>query len=157
MGWIEKQLINGEEKDIWLILNENRKDITMTIPHLGSAQSRGTRYAGVEIRNSFNEPVQIFADDKLIESICYLEEGNTKNLSTLDVDGVYIFYLPITDENDSTKLFRLKAQTLTTVEVVETIDIEVIADDVVSWTVDGDADSTGTIVLNQRPVVVNQQ
>jgi hypothetical protein len=152
-GWIEKQTINGEEKDIWLILNENRKDITMTIPHLGSAASQGTRYAGVEIRNYAGEPVQVFVDDKLIESVCYLEEGNTRNLSTLDVDGVYTFYLPISAENDSSKLFRLKAQTLTTVQVVETIDLDLQADKVASWWIDGEADPIGVQVLNEKPVI----
>lgn len=141
-GWIEKQLVNGEEKDIWLILNENRKDITMTIPHLGSAGNQGTKYAGVEIANYSGEPVQIFVGDKLIEAVCYLEDGNTKNLSTLDIDGVYTFFLPITEEGATEKEFRLKAQTLTTVQVVETIDITVIADDVVGWKVDGLADTT---------------
>jgi hypothetical protein len=140
VGWIENQLVNGDEKDIWLILNENRKDVTMVIPHLGSAASQGTKYAGVEISNHFGEPVQIFVGDKLIESVCYLEEGNTKNLSTLDVDGVYTFFLPITEEGATEKSFRLKAQTLTTVNTVETTDITLIADDVVSWTVDGDPD-----------------
>lgn len=154
-GWIEKQLINGVEKDIWLILNENRKDITMTIPHLGSAASQGTKYAGVEIRNYSGDPVQVFVGDKLIEAVCYLEEGNTKNLSTLAADASYIFYLPITEEGVTEKSFRLKAQTLTTVQVVETIDITLIADDIVGWTIDGLADSTGTQVVDEEPVVTD--
>jgi len=39
-GWIETELVNGDEKDIWLILNENRKDITTVIPHFGAANSK---------------------------------------------------------------------------------------------------------------------
>lgn len=140
LGWIETQLINGEEKDIWLILNENRKDVTMVIPHLGSAASQGTKYAGVEITNYSGEPVQVFVGDKLIEAVCYLEEGNTTNLSTLDVNGVYTFFLPITEEGVLEKSFRLKAQTLTTVQTVETIDITLTADDVVGWIIDGEDD-----------------
>jgi hypothetical protein len=140
LGWIEEQLINGEEKDIWLILNENRKDVTMVIPHMGSAASQGTKYAGVEIANYSGEPVQVFVGDKLIEAVCYLEEGNTKNLSTMDVNGVYTFFLPITEEGATEKSFRLKAQTLTTVQTVETIDITLTADDVVKWVIDGEDD-----------------
>jgi len=143
MGWIEKQNVNGDDKDIWLILNENRKDITMVIPHLGSAASQGTKYAGVEISNYSGEPVQVFVGDKLIEAVCFLEEGNTRNLSTIDVDGVYTFYLPITEEGVTEKSFRLKAQTLTTVQTVETIDLTLIADEVVGWVIDGEIDDNG--------------
>lgn len=137
LGWIETQYVNGEEKDIWLILNENRKDVTMVIPHMGSAQSQGTKYAGVEITNHSNEPVQIFVGDKLIEAVCFLEDGNTKNLSTIDVDGAYTFFLPITEKDTLSKSFRLKAQTLTTVETIETTDITLTADEVSGWVVDG--------------------
>ncbi len=152
VGWIESQLINGNEKDIWLILNENRKDVTMVIPHFGSAGSQGTKYAGIEITNHTGEPVQIFVGDKLIESVCFLEEGNTRNLSTLDVDGSYTFYLPITEEGATEKSFRLKAQTLTTVLTLETADITLVADEVVGWVVDGEADVTAEPVVEEAPV-----
>lgn len=151
-GWIETQLINGEEKDIWLILNENRKDVVMVIPHMGSALEQGTKYAGIEVTNYAGEPVQIFVGDKLIESVCYLEEGNTRNLSTLDADGSYIFYLPITEEGATEKSFRLKAQTLTTVQTVETVDITLVADEVVGWVIDGEPDTTEEPVV-EDPVV----
>lgn len=141
VGWIESQIVNDEEKDIWLVLNENRKDITMVIPHFGAANSNGTKYAGIEITNHYGEPVQIFAGDKLIEAVCYLEDGNTKNLSTLDVNGVYTFFLPINEEDVMEKSFRFTAQTLTTVQEVEITDITVIADDVVKWVVDGEPDT----------------
>jgi hypothetical protein len=141
LGWIETQYVNGDEKDIWLILNENRKDVTMVIPHMGSAQSQGTKYAGIEITNHSGEPVQVFVGDKLIEAVCFLEEGNTRNLSTLDIDGSYTFFLPITEEGIMKKSFRLKAQTLTTVQVIESADITLVADEVVGWVIDGEVDS----------------
>lgn len=140
VDWIETQTINDSEKDIWLILNENRKDVTMVIPHLGAVNSNGTKYAGIEITNHSDEPVQIYVDDKLIESICYLEDGSSTNLSTLDINGVYTFFLPITDEDATEKTFRLKAQTLTTVQTVEIVDITALADDIAEWVIDGEAD-----------------
>ena len=140
VGWIETQYINGKEKDVWLILNENRKDITMIVPHYGSAGSKGTKYAGVEITNYYDEPVQIYVGDKLIEAVCYLEDGNTQNLSTIDIDGAYTFYLPITEEDTTEKTFRLKGQTLQSASIIESIDLTVHADSVVSWTVDGEPD-----------------
>jgi len=144
VDWIETQLVNGEEKDIWLILNNDRSDVTMVIPHYGSATSSGTKYAGVEITNHSNDPVRIYVDDELIESVCYLEDGNTKNLSTLAVNGVYTFFLPITEKDATEKTFRLSAQTLTSAQTIETADITVVADKVVTWEVDGKADESET-------------
>jgi hypothetical protein len=143
-GWIETQYVNDDEKDIWLILNENRKDVTMVVPHYGAANSKGTKYAGIEISNHFGEPVQIFAGDKLIESVCYLEDGNTRNLSTIDNNGVYVFFLPINEEDVTEKSIRFKAQTLQTVQEVELADITIIADDIVKWVVDGEPDIAPT-------------
>ena len=153
VGWIESQLINGEEKDVWLILNENRKDVTMIIPHFGSAGSQGTKYAGIEITNYSGEPLQIFVGDKLIESVCFLEEGNTTNLSTLAADGSYTFYLPITEEDATEKSFRLKAQTLQTVITVETADITLVADEVVGWIIDGEPDVSEEPDTEEEPAV----
>lgn len=141
IDWIETQTINGEEKDIWLILNEDRNDVTMVIPHYGSNTS-GTKYAGIEITNHSSDPVRIYVDDDLIESVCYLEDGNTKNLSTLDVNSVYTFFLPISEEDVTEKSFRFSAQTLTSAQTIESSDITVIADSVVSWKVDGVADES---------------
>jgi len=136
-GWIEKEIVNGEEKDVWLILNENRKDVVMVIPHFGSATSKGTKYAGIEITNHSGDPVQVYVGDKLIESVCYLEEGNPLNLSTLDRNGSYTFILPITEEDATQKEFTFTAKHLTTAAEIEVAEITVIADSVVYWEVDG--------------------
>ncbi len=140
VGWIEQEIVNGEEKDIWLILNENRKDVVMVIPHFGSVNSKGTKYAGIEITNHSGDPVQIYVGDKLIESVCYLEDGNPLNLSTLDRNGSYTYIIPITEEDITAKEFTFTAKHLTTAAEVEVAEITVIADSVVSWEVDGVAD-----------------
>jgi len=141
LGWIEKELVNGEEKDIWLILNENRKDVTIIIPHLGSAQNSGTKYGNLRISNTSGDPVQIFADDKLIESICYLEDGSIENLSTIDRNGTYTFIMPIYEEDALEAEYILSAHHLTNGTVIETTTITVIAEDTVDWEVDGQPDS----------------
>lgn len=141
VGWIESQLVNGEDKDIWLILNENRKDITMAVPHFGALNSSGTKYAGVTISNEYGEPVQIYAGDRLIEAVCYLEDGSTKNLSTLDVNGSYTFYLPITEEDAVEKDFIFSAKHLTNGQTIEgPVTVTLIADGTVKWVVDGKED-----------------
>lgn len=139
-GWIEKENINGEEKDIWLILNENRKDVTFVVPHLGAAANKGTKYANLKIKNTLSDPVQIYVGDKLIESLCYLEEGNAKNLSTIDYQGEYTFIMPITEEDAVERELTLTAKHLTTSEIMDQQTITVIADETVTWNVDDQAE-----------------
>lgn len=140
LGWIENELVNDEEKDIWLILNENRKDVTIIIPHLGAAQSSGTKYGNLRISNTSGDPVQIFAGDKLIESVCYLEDGSTENLSTIDRNGTYTFIMPIIEEEATEAVYILSAKHLTNGSTIETTTITVVAEETVDWVVDGVAD-----------------
>ncbi len=141
LGWIENELVNDEEKDIWLILNENRKDVTIIIPHLGAAQSSGTKYGSLRITNTSGDPVQIFAGDKLIESVCYLEDGSTENLSTIDRSGTYTFIMPIIEEEATEASYILSAKHLTNGSIIEETTITVVADETVDWLVDGVPDS----------------
>jgi hypothetical protein len=142
LGWIEKQLIDGEEYDIWLILNENRKDVTMIIPHLGAAQSTGMKYGNLTITNLTNEPVQIFAGDKLIEDVCFLENGIPENLSTLDRYGSYTYIMPVMGgEGVLDADYVLSARHLTNGSTLETATIKVYVDDTVEWIVDGEPDA----------------
>ncbi|MBA7711061.1 hypothetical protein ES703_120013 [subsurface metagenome] len=133
-------MVNGEEKDIWLILNENRKDVTTIVPHLGAAQSSGTKYGNLRISNLSGDPVQIYAGDKLIESVCYLEEGSIQNLSTIDRNGTYTFILPIYEEEATEAEFILSAKHLTNGSTIESITITVVAEETVEWIVDGKPD-----------------
>jgi hypothetical protein len=138
VGWIEKQVINDEEKDIWLILNENRKDVTMIIPHHGSTLSQGVKYAGLNVDNQSGDPVIIEVNNKLIEYVCFLENGSTENLSTIEALGKYTYYIPITEQDATTIDVTLTASHLTNgtyVEGPETITLT--ADETTTWIVDG--------------------
>lgn len=137
-GWIEEQTVDGEDYPIWLILNENRKDVTIIVPHLGAAQSTGMKYGSVTITNLTPEPVQIFAGDKLIEDVCFLEDGFPENLSTLDRYGSYTFIMPITGGEGVLEAdFLLLAKHLTNANTLEQATIKVIADETVEWIIDG--------------------
>jgi len=140
-GWIEDQTVDGEDYPIWLVLNENRKDVTIIIPHLGSAQSTGMKYGNLRIVNSTPEPVQIYVGDKMIEDVCFLENGIPENLSTLDASGSYVFIMPIAGEDITDEDFMLSAKHLTNGSTIETATIKVIVDDQVEWIVDGVADT----------------
>jgi hypothetical protein len=137
LDWIENEMINGEEKDIWLILNENRKDVTMIVPHLNATKGKGMQYGNLKISNKSGDPVQIYVGDKLIESLCYLDDGSVKNLSTIDRNGTYTFVMPIYDPESSTEEITLTAKHLTNALVVEETTLDIQADSTVTWTVDG--------------------
>jgi hypothetical protein len=141
LGWVESQIVDGEEYPVWLVLNENRKDITIIVPHLGAAQSTGMKYGNLTITNMTPEPVQIFAGDKLIEDICFLENGLPENLSTLDRYGSYTFIMPIYGEDVTEAEFVMSAMHLTNGSTIETAIIKVKVDDTVEWIVDGVADA----------------
>jgi hypothetical protein len=140
LGWIETELVNGEDKDVWLILNDNRKDVTIIVPHMGAAQSNATKYGNLRITNLSGDPVQIFSGDKLIESICYLEDGSPLNLSTLDRNATYTFIMPIYEEGAMEADYILSAKHLTNGTTIESATIKVIAEDTVEWIVDGKED-----------------
>lgn len=138
VGRTETQLFNGEEKKIWLILNENRNDVNMIIPEFGSAASNQTKYAGIKITNATGDPVQISLGDKLIEAVCYLEKGSPLNLSTIDVLGEYTYYIPITEEDILKKDVILSARDLSSGNLVEApATITITADQTTEWVIDG--------------------
>ncbi len=140
LGWIEDQTIDGEEYPIWLILNEDRKDVTAIIPHLGAAQSTGTKYGSLTITNLSPEPVQVFAGDQLIEDVCFLENGLPENLSTLDRNGSYTYILPIYGEGATEASYVLSAKHLTNGSSIESATVTVSVDTAATWAVDGEAD-----------------
>ncbi len=138
LGWIETQIVDGEEYPVWLVLNENRKDITIIIPHLGAAQSTGMKYGNLTITNMTPEPVQIFAGDKLIEDVCFLENGLPENLSTIDRYGSYTYIMPIYGgEGVVEEDYILNAMHLTNGSTIESATVTVVVDETVEWMVDG--------------------
>ena len=144
LGWIESQIVDGEEYPVWLVLNENRKEITIIIPHLGAAQSTGMKYGNLTITNMTPEPVQIFAGDKLIEDVCFLENGLPENLSTIDRYGTYTFIMPIYGgEGVLEEDYILHAMHLTNGSTIESATITVVTDETVEWIVDGQPDDSG--------------
>jgi hypothetical protein len=105
---------------------------------MGAAQSTGMKYGSLTISNLTPEPVQIFAGDKLIEDVCFLESGLPENLSTLDRYGSYTFIMPVVGGEGVTDMdYILQAKHLTNGSTIETATVKVVADDSVEWIVDG--------------------
>ena len=134
-NWIEKQTINGEKGDIWLVLNENRSEMTMVVPHFGTDVTDFVKYGNLKIENDKTHPIQVYIGQKLIESEVYLEEGNTKNLSTIAGMESYEYVMPITDEEVDSVEYNLRAVHLTSGNPVKEEKVTVHADSTVVWTV----------------------
>jgi hypothetical protein len=139
IGWIEKQSINGKEGNIWLVLNENRSEMTMVVPHYGSDISNiKVKYGTLKVFNNTGDPVQIYANGDLIEYECYLEEGSPKNLSTIYAGDNYPFVMPVSDgeeEVDSVS-YNIKALHLTNGNTLKSEEVYVKVGETLNWVVE---------------------
>lgn len=138
--WIEEELINGEEVKIWMVLNENRDEVTYIVPHNGVDTQKKSYYGTIEITNFHNQPVIIKAGDKLIENVCYLDNGDKTNYSTVDVNGTTSFVMPILSDDIMEETYFLTATDLEG-KFIEEISITVAAEETVEWIVDGEAET----------------
>ncbi|MGM0375638.1 MAG: hypothetical protein ACQEQ0_02580 [Bacteroidota bacterium] len=136
IGWIEEQTINGDEGEIWLVLNENREEVTMVVPHFGNDLTDHVKYGNLKVVNDKTHPVQVYVGQQLIESVCYLEDGNVKNLSTIAGQEAYTFVMPITDEETDTVEYNLRAMHPTTGNAVKEEKVTVHAEETLTWTIE---------------------
>ncbi len=90
VGWIEKEVVAGNEVDIWAVINDARQSQDIWVPHYENANvipdTRGT----IRITNQYFEPLRIYANGQLIENIMYLD-GDTQASSILAVGDVIDF------------------------------------------------------------------
>ncbi len=139
IGWIEKQSINGNEGDIWLVLNENRSEMTMVVPHYGSdITDIEMKYGNLKVFNNTGDPIQIYANGDLIEYECYLEEGSPKNLSTILNDDSYSYVMPVSageEEVDSVS-YNIKALHLTNGNTLKSEEVYVKVGETLDWIVE---------------------
>ncbi len=147
--WVEQELINGDEVKIWMVLNENRKEVTYIVPHNGVDTQKKSWYGNIKVTNLHNQPVIIKAGDKLIESVCYLDNGSKNNLSSLANNGSQTYVMPVLDQETFEEIYILSARDLEG-RFIEDITLTVKPDKTVEWIIDGEADSDTTDV----PVVI---
>ena len=132
--WIEEENINGEDVKIWMVLNENRKDVTYIVPHNGIDTEKKSWYGNIKITNLHSIPVIIKAGDKLIENVCYLDGGSLLNYSTIDNTGTETYVMPILEENTMEETYILTARDLEGSFISDTT-ITVTPDITVEWIV----------------------
>ena len=135
-GWIERQTVMGEESYIWLVTNENRKEQTLIIPHQGAAALQSQLYGSINVTNNTADLLQVYAGGRLIEEVCYLEEGNNQNLSSLASLDSYTYILPIQDVDLGRQNYTLTAKNTISGSVVDSYTFELVADSTVNWSIE---------------------
>jgi hypothetical protein len=108
----------------------------MVVPHFGNALTDNIKYGNLKVVNDKSFPVQIYVGQQLIESVCYLEDGNAKNLSTVAGQENYIFVMPINDEEVDSVQYNLRAMHPTTGNAVKEEKVTVRADETFTWTIE---------------------
>lgn len=137
--WEETELINGEDVKIWMVLNETRKEVTYIVPHNGIDTQKKSWYGNIKITNLHNIPIIVKAGDKLIENVCYLDNGSKTNYSSIANNGSQTYVMPILSEEPNEETYILTARD-SQGRHVEQITITVKPDEVVNWVVDGKED-----------------
>jgi hypothetical protein len=137
--WVETETINGDEVNIWMVLNENRNDVTYIVPHNGIDTQKKSWYGNIKITNMHNIPVLISAGDKLIENVCYLDNISKTNYSSIASLGSTTYVMPILSDDPMEETYILTARDVEG-RYVEDISITVLPDETYEWIVDGEAD-----------------
>ncbi len=134
-GWMNSQTIDGEDVSFWVVLNAGRSESTTVINHMGTDAGQ-VLYGKIKVNNNKNYPVQIWINGKLIEEVCYLVDGNTDNLSVINMQDTYTYILPITTKDATTEEYTLKVSRLSNEEVQEATKITITADKTLIWEVE---------------------
>ena len=92
VGWIETEIVSGNEVDIWAVLNANRQSHDIWVPHWENANVVPDTRGAIQITNQYFEPLRFYANGQLIENLMYLD-GNTQASSILASGDVINFVL----------------------------------------------------------------
>lgn len=133
VGWTEDITIDDEQVKFWIILNDGAQEFTSVVTHMGTDAGQ-VAYGKLLVKNDKHEPIQIWANGKLIEEVCYLRDGNVDALSIINMSGSYSYILPMTPESAESTEYTVKATNLSGGFIVEE-NIAVYADSTVSWAV----------------------
>jgi hypothetical protein len=136
VGERDKQTIMGKEKNIWLVLNANRQEETVIIPHYGAVQAQ--KFGNIKISNVSGDIVQVYVGTSLIEHVCYLESESVKNLSTLNHSDSYEFTMPITVEDTNRQEYIFVVKNSLSQNTLEELTTIIVADSTINWLIDGD-------------------
>ncbi len=132
VGWIEKEIVAGIEVDIWNVINANRSEVHLFIPHFDDFTIFPDKRGTIKITNHYPVPIVISANGVDIENLIYLN-GNTQAASVLQYGDAIEFVL------DSEE-YLLEARTLTSTTVLASANIKLQIGENATWKIFVDAD-----------------
>lgn len=88
IGWVEKEYVNNQEVDIWMVLSEARKNQYLVIPTYGSNAQQDVQYGKITITNSTATPVEVYLDsDTIMGSSKLYYNPEASNNGTIEANG----------------------------------------------------------------------
>lgn len=126
-GWIEKEEINGNEVDIFVVLNDSRKKRTLQVPHFNSSSVSGGTIVKSKLRaqNKMSIPVQIWIGNDLIEDFV-TPDPQFQNISTIPANDSQEFEIPI-----GTYIFT--AKNIQSNVTLQSLDTTIVEDQIIEW------------------------
>ena len=125
IGWRDKELVNGTEVDIFIVLNAARVSRHLQIPHWNGGGAIDEQYGSIRIRNYTASPVIIYAGSDLIENAMYTDEV-VDNYSTIPANDNITYVMPI-DE------FIFSARDTQTSSTIADTTLSIVADSLITW------------------------
>jgi len=127
IGWREKELVNGTEVDIFVVLNAARESRHLQIPHWNGGGAIDEQYGSIKIRNYRASPVIIYAGADLIENVMYTDDV-VDNYSTIPANDNITYVMPIDEHVFSAR------DTQTAATIADTT-VTIVADSLINWDV----------------------
>ena len=134
-GWTETEVVNGDNVDIYVVLNAQRELRHLQVPHLGVQLNP---WGQVVISNTTSTPIQVWVGSQLIEHVVYTD-GSRENLSSIASNENQNFTLPVGDH-------RLIAKNPTTNVEVASISVTINDGSNFAWDV-GTNSLTGNLII----------
>ncbi|MEE9438780.1 MAG: hypothetical protein V3V14_07240 [Saprospiraceae bacterium] len=127
IGWIEKEEINQNEVDIFVVLNDSHKNRTLQVPHYNSGSVIGGTIIKGKLRaiNKKSVPVQIWVGSDLIEDFA-TPNPQSQNISTIPANGFQEYEMPI-------GFYVFSARDIQSAATLESIDTTIIQNQIIEW------------------------
>jgi hypothetical protein len=127
IGWREKEVINGNEVDIFVVLNAARESRHLQIPHWDGGGAIDEQYGSVKIRNYTSSPIIIYTGSDLIENVMYTDDV-VDNYSTIPANDNITYLMPV-DE------YLFSARDTQTSQSISDSTFSIVADSLINWNI----------------------
>ena len=127
IGWRDQEIVNGQEVDIFIVLNAARESRHLQIPHWNGGGAIDEQYGSVKIRNYTAAPIIVYAGNDLIENAMYTDDV-VDNYSTIPANDNITYVMPIEE-------YVLSARDTQTSDTISDTTVTIVADSLITWDV----------------------